>query len=119
MQREFDPRSFGVLISLITAINQVTYAFGPGVIGLLRDASGSYSLPFYMCIAVELVAAVLIMIRGRRKVARSPDGAQRAIQALSQTRQAAAPDYAALHPGYEVGITPPAPATNPPDRAAW
>ena len=67
VQREFDPRSFGVLISLITAINQVTYAFGPGVIGLLRDASGSYSLPFYVCMAVELTAAVLIMIRGRKK----------------------------------------------------
>ena len=40
VQREFDPRSFGVLISLITAINQVTYAFGPGVIGLLRDRRG-------------------------------------------------------------------------------
>ncbi len=65
VQREFDPRSFGVLISLITAINQVTYAFGPGVIGLLRDASGSYTLPFYGCIGVELLAAVLIMVRGR------------------------------------------------------
>jgi MFS family permease len=64
VQREFDPRSFGVLISLITAINQITYAFGPGVIGLLRDASGSYSLPFYVCIALELTAAVLIMLRG-------------------------------------------------------
>ena len=50
VQREFDPRSFGVLVSLITAINQITYAFGPGVIGLLRDMSGSYSLPFYGCI---------------------------------------------------------------------
>jgi MFS family permease len=68
VQREFDPRSFGVLISLITAINQVTYAFGPGVIGLLRDAWGSYALPFYGCIALELIAAVLIMVRGRRKV---------------------------------------------------
>jgi predicted MFS family arabinose efflux permease len=65
VQREFDPRSFGVLVSLITAINQITYAFGPGVIGLLRDASGSYALPFYGCIGVELTAAVLIMIRGR------------------------------------------------------
>jgi MFS family permease len=65
VQREFDPRSFGVLISLITAINQVTYAFGPGVIGVLRDASGSYALPFYGCIALELIAAVLIMVRGR------------------------------------------------------
>ncbi len=65
VQREFDPRSFGVLISLITAINQVTYAFGPGVIGLLRDASGSYALPFYGCIGLELIAAMLIMVRGR------------------------------------------------------
>jgi predicted MFS family arabinose efflux permease len=65
VQREFDPRSFGVLVSLITAVNQVTYAFCPGVVGVLRDVSGSYSLPFYGCIGVELVAAVLIMIRGR------------------------------------------------------
>ena len=67
VQREFDPRSFGVLVSLITAINQITYAFGPGVIGLLRDMSGSYALPFYGCIGVELTAAVLIMIRGRSR----------------------------------------------------
>ena len=64
VQREFDPRSFGVLISLITAINQITYAFGPGVIGLLHDISGGYSLPFYVCIGLELTAAVLIMMRG-------------------------------------------------------
>jgi predicted MFS family arabinose efflux permease len=69
VQREFDPRSFGVLVSLITAINQITYAFGPGVVGLLRDLSGSYTLPFYGCIAVELTAAVLVMIRGRGKKA--------------------------------------------------
>jgi len=67
VQREFDPRAFGVLVSLITAINQITYAFGPGVIGLLRDLSGSYALPFYACIGVELTAAVLIMVRGRRR----------------------------------------------------
>jgi len=35
------------------------------MVGLLRDWSGSYALPFYGCIAVELTAAVLIMIRGR------------------------------------------------------
>ena len=66
VQREFDPRSFGVLVSLQTAIAQVTYAFGPGVVGVLRDLSGSYTLPFYCCIALELTAAVLIMIRGRQ-----------------------------------------------------
>ncbi|MCK1357487.1 MFS transporter [Bradyrhizobium sp. 199] len=65
VQQEFDSTSFGVLISLNTAINQVTYAFGPGVVGALRDWSGGYSLPFYLCIALELAAAALIMVRGR------------------------------------------------------
>ena len=65
VQREFEARSFGVLISLLTAITQVTYALGPGVIGALRDLSGSYTLPFYGCIALELAAAALVMIRGK------------------------------------------------------
>jgi predicted MFS family arabinose efflux permease len=64
VQREFASTSFGVLISLVTAINQVTYAFGPGVVGLLRDWSGGYALPFYGCMALEVIAAALIMVRG-------------------------------------------------------
>ena len=70
VQREFDSRSFGVLVSLITAINQVTYAFGPGVVGVLRDITGSYSLPFYGCIGLELAAAMLILVRGRPAIPR-------------------------------------------------
>ncbi|QAU49763.1 MFS transporter [Bradyrhizobium guangzhouense] len=71
VQQEFDSASFGVLISLNTAINQVTYAFGPGVVGFLRDWSGGYALPFYLCIALEVMAAALIMVREkpRAKVA--------------------------------------------------
>jgi len=65
VQREFDARSFGVLISLLTAITQVTYAFGPGAIGALRDLSGSYTLPFCGCIVLELAAAALIMIHAK------------------------------------------------------
>jgi MFS family permease len=71
VQREFDARRFGVLVSLQTAIAQLTYAFGPGVVGVLRDLSGSYTLPFYGCIVLELIAAALIMIRGHRTKARS------------------------------------------------
>lgn len=67
IQREFPTSSFGVLVALNTAINQVTYAFGPGVIGLLRDASGSYTLPFTGCIALQLAAAALVMVRLRRR----------------------------------------------------
>ncbi|HVV40623.1 MAG TPA: MFS transporter [Nitrobacter sp.] len=66
IQREFAPTSFGVLVSLLTAVTQVTYAFGPGIIGFLRDASGGYGMPFSACIVLELGAAVLIMMRGRR-----------------------------------------------------
>jgi predicted MFS family arabinose efflux permease len=71
VQREFDARSFGVLISLLTAITQVTYAFGPGVIGALRDLSGSYTMPFCGCVGLELMAAVLVMVRGKSAVPRS------------------------------------------------
>ena len=65
VQQEFESSSFGVLISLNTAINQVTYAFGPGIVGALRDWSGGYALPFYLCIVLEVIAAALIMVRGK------------------------------------------------------
>ncbi len=65
VQREFAPRSFGVLVSLLTAITQVAYAFGPGVVGLLRDATGSYIVPFATCIALQVAAAVMIMMKRR------------------------------------------------------
>jgi MFS family permease len=67
IQREFDALSFGVLVSLVTAICQFTYAFGPGLVGLLRDAFGSYTVPFYVCVALELAAAVVVLsgVRGR------------------------------------------------------
>jgi MFS family permease len=64
VQREFEARSFGVLVSLITAVTQVTYAFGPGIVGWLRDASAGYAGPFYGCMALQLVAAALVLARG-------------------------------------------------------
>lgn len=65
VQREFSAASFGVLVSLVTAICQFTYAFGPGLIGLLRDAFGSYTAPFYVCVLFELIAAAVVLIRGK------------------------------------------------------
>lgn len=65
IQREFDPRSFGILVSLVTAINQVTYAFGPGLIGILRDLSGNYGTAFYVNVVLEFAAAAIVLIRGR------------------------------------------------------
>ncbi len=65
VQREFSAASFGVLVSLVTAICQFTYAFGPGLIGLLRDWSGSYAMPFYLCMALELMAAAAVLVRAK------------------------------------------------------
>ena len=65
VQREFAPQSFGVLVSLLTAVTQVTYAFGPGVVGLLRDATGSYTVPFAMCIAIQITAAAMVLSKRR------------------------------------------------------
>jgi predicted MFS family arabinose efflux permease len=64
IQREFDAASFGLLISLSTAIGQVTYAFGPGILGLLRDATGGYASPLAFCMGVEILAAVIVLLRG-------------------------------------------------------
>lgn len=65
VQRDFSTASFGVLVSLVTAICQFTYAFGPGLVGLLRDAFGSYTGPFAMLVALQLAAAALVLVRGR------------------------------------------------------
>ena len=66
VQREFSAASFGVLVSLVIAICQFTYAFGPGLIGLLRDWSGGYAMPFYLCMAFELIGAAVVLIRSKK-----------------------------------------------------
>jgi MFS family permease len=63
IQREFPKAAFGVLVSLLTAVTQITYAFGPGLVGWLRDWTHGYAMPFYLCLSLQLIAAVLIMMR--------------------------------------------------------
>lgn len=65
LHKEFSAASFGVLVSLVTAICQFTYAFGPGLIGLLRDVFSGYTVPFYVCAALELIAAVIVLVRAK------------------------------------------------------
>jgi MFS family permease len=65
VHREFDGREFGVVISLTTAISQVIYACGPALVGVLRDLSGSYALPFHVCVALEIAAAMGVLVHGR------------------------------------------------------
>jgi cyanate permease len=57
IQREFEATSFGMLVGLSTAIGQFTYAFGPGLLGVVRDATGGYTAALVLCIALQLAAA--------------------------------------------------------------
>ena len=61
VQREFEPAAFGMLIGLSTGISQFTYAFGPGLLGLVRDATGGYGASLALCIALNLIAAVIVL----------------------------------------------------------
>jgi predicted MFS family arabinose efflux permease len=65
VQREFSREEFAGVISLITATNQFTFAFGPGLMGLLRDYTGGYGAALAMGVGLEVVAAGIILL-GRR-----------------------------------------------------
>jgi predicted MFS family arabinose efflux permease len=67
VQREFASRSFGLVIGLSTAVGQLTYAFAPALIGALHDAFDGYGPALMLCMALELIAALMI-----RSVPRSP-----------------------------------------------
>ena len=52
IQREFEAAAFGMLVGLSTAIGQFTCVVGPGLLGLVRDATGGYGAAIGLCIAV-------------------------------------------------------------------
>lgn len=64
--REFGAASFGTLVGLSVALNQVIYAFGPGIVGWLRDFSGTYTASWIFCMAMQCLAAVIILIPFRK-----------------------------------------------------
>jgi MFS family permease len=68
IQREFEATSFGMVVGLSTAIGQFTYAFGPGLLGAVRDATGGYTAAFALCMMLQITAAGTIrMSRPQRK----------------------------------------------------
>lgn len=65
VQREFPAASFALTANLVTAVMGLTYAVAPGILGVLRDATGSYAVPLYACIVAEVLAAAIVVIRIR------------------------------------------------------
>lgn len=65
VHQEFPKEPFGQIISLIVALNQLTFAFGPGIVGLIRDVTGNYSASLWLCIALQSLAAGIVLLRQR------------------------------------------------------
>jgi MFS family permease len=61
IQREFPPAVFGRLTALAIAINQIAYAFGPTLLGAVRDATGGYGASLALCIVMQCTAAVVAL----------------------------------------------------------
>ena len=58
---EWPRERFSALIGLVVGINQFTFAFGPSLVGIVRDASGHYAPALAVCMALELLAAVMVL----------------------------------------------------------
>ncbi len=62
VQQEFPARHFSRIVSLVIAINQFTFAFGPGVLGYLQRAHGGYATALLACLAAEAIAALIVVM---------------------------------------------------------
>jgi predicted MFS family arabinose efflux permease len=65
MQREFPPASFAMVLGLSTAIGTFAGAIGPGLIGVIRAASGDYGAALLLCVALKLAGGAGVLIRKR------------------------------------------------------
>jgi len=61
IDREFGAASLAIVMGLSNAISGTVGALGPALIGVIRGWSGDYSVALAVCIALELVAAALVI----------------------------------------------------------
>ncbi len=65
VQREFAAQSFGLVIGLSSMVGQATFAFGPTLLGLAHDVSGSYGAALCLCMVLQLIGAAIVLIPRR------------------------------------------------------
>ena len=65
IQREYAAGDFPAIVALSTAVVQILYAFGPGLLGVLRDAFGGYGVPLAVCLGLNLAASAVVLMRPR------------------------------------------------------
>ena len=60
IEGEFPREQFAAIVSVVTATNQLAFAFAPALVGILRDTTGSYGVSLTVCAAADLVAAGVV-----------------------------------------------------------
>jgi len=61
VQQEFSKKHFPRIVSLVVAINQFSFAFGPTLLGQLEAVEGSYRVGLLLCLSIEAVAAIIVI----------------------------------------------------------
>jgi MFS family permease len=66
IHREFEPAEFGTVLGLSTAVCGIISAFGPGIVGFVRGATGGYTAALMLCLTLQLVSAAIVLRRPGR-----------------------------------------------------
>jgi len=67
VQREFPPIAYAVVVGMVSAATQFASAFGPALLGLVRDLAGGYGQALMLCVLLNGIASVLVLLRRRRR----------------------------------------------------
>jgi MFS family permease len=59
---EWPRDQFSPLVALVVGINQLTFAFGPSLVGFVRDHSATYAPALAACVTLQAVAAALVLL---------------------------------------------------------
>lgn len=59
---EWPRERFASLVGLVVGINQFTFAFGPSLVGVVRNWAGAYGPALGACTALQAVAAITILL---------------------------------------------------------
>jgi MFS family permease len=62
VQREFPRQHFARIITVVVAINQFSFAFGPTMVAHLYQAARTYTVALLVCLAMQIVAAIVVLI---------------------------------------------------------
>jgi len=94
VRREFPKEYFSRIVSLVVAINQFSFPFGPSMLGELRLLFGGYPTALIFCLAMEAITvfisntfAITELRRNRRSDARLVPSPRRRLSAASTNDQ--------------------------------